>query len=75
MSKRPRFFEATVGLWGFVLHTMGNLRGPSVHSFDNFVYGAPSMAPLLFPNLMILGVIGLWQLRNNQGYTEERRFA
>jgi len=60
-------FEATVGLWGFVLHTMGNLRGPSVHSFDNFVYGAPSMAPLLFPNLMILGVIGLWQLRNNQG--------
>jgi len=68
-------FEATVGLWGFALHTMGNLRGPSVHSFDNFVYGAPSMAPLLFPNLMILGVIGLWQLRNNQGYTEERKFA
>jgi hypothetical protein len=63
-------FEATVGLWGFVLHTVGNLRGPSVHSFDNFVYGAPSMAPLLFPNLMILGVIGLWQLRNNEGYLE-----
>jgi hypothetical protein len=68
-------FEATVGLWGFVLHTMGNLRGPSLHSFDNFVYGAPSMAPLLFPNLMILGVIGLWQLRNNQGYLEESRLA
>jgi len=60
--------EAIVGLWGFALHTMGNLRGPSVHPFDNFIYSAPPMVPLLFPNLMILGIIGLWQLRNNQGY-------
>ena len=62
--------EALVGLWGFVLHAMGNLRGPSVHAFDNFIYGAPPMAPLLFPNLMILGIIGLWQLRKNEGYLE-----
>lgn len=56
--------ESVVGLWGFVLHTTGNLEGPSVHAFDNFIYGAPPMAPLLFPNLMVLGIIGLWQLRN-----------
>jgi hypothetical protein len=55
--------EAGVGLWGFVLHAMANLRGPSVHALDNFIYGAPPMAPLLFPNLMVLGVIALWQLR------------
>jgi hypothetical protein len=55
--------EAGVGLWGFILHASGNLRGPSVHAFDNFIYGAPPMAPLLFPNLMILGIIALWQLR------------
>lgn len=55
--------EAGVGLWGFVLHTMGNLQGPSIRAFDNFIYGAPPMAPLLFPNLMVLGIIGLWQLR------------
>ena len=55
--------EAGVGLWGFVLHAMGNLRGPSVHAFDNFIHGAPAMAPLLFPNLMVLGIIALWQLR------------
>src|SRR5690348_204098 len=54
--------EAGVGLWGFVLHAAGNLRGPSIHAFDNFIYGAPPMAPLLFPNLMLLGVIALWQL-------------
>ena len=56
--------EAGVGLWGFFLHAAGNLRGPSVHPFDNFIYGAPPMAPLLFPNLMVLGIIGLWQLRS-----------
>lgn len=59
--------EAAVGLWGFVLHTRANLRGPSVHAFDNFVYGAPPMVPLLFPNLMVLGIIGLWQLRKAEG--------
>ncbi|HUK46358.1 MAG TPA: hypothetical protein VLW06_02155 [Terriglobales bacterium] len=58
--------EAGVGLWGFVLHTTANLEGPSVHGFDNFIYGAPPMAPLLFPNLMVLGIIGLWQLRNGE---------
>jgi len=55
--------EAGVGLWGFVLHAAANLRGPSVHAFDNFIYGAPPMAPLLFPNLMMLGIIALWQMR------------
>jgi len=56
--------EAGVGLWGFALHAGANLRGPSVHAFDNFIYGAPAMAPLLFPNLMLLGVIGLWRFRS-----------
>jgi hypothetical protein len=57
--------EAAVGLWGFVLHLAGNLRGPSVHAFDNFIYGAPPLAPLLFPNLVLLGMIALWQIRSN----------
>lgn len=66
LSAAVLLIEAGVGLWGFVLHTMGNLRGPSIHAFDNFVYGAPALAPLLFPNLMLLGIIGLWQLRNSK---------
>ena len=65
VSAAVLILEACVGLWGFVLHTMGNLRGPSVHALSNVIYGAPPMAPLLFPNLMVLGMIGLWQLRNN----------
>lgn len=55
--------EALVGVWGFLLHAAGNLRGPSVHAFDNFIYGAPPMAPLLFPNLTLLGIIALWKIR------------
>jgi hypothetical protein len=55
--------EAAIGVWGFALHVAGNLRGPSVHAFDNFIYGAPPMAPLLFPNLVALGMIALWRLR------------
>jgi hypothetical protein len=58
--------EACVGVWGFVLHAAANLRGPSVHPFDNFVNGAPPLAPLLFPNLVVLGVIAMWQLRSKQ---------
>jgi len=54
--------EAVVGIWGFVLHAMANLRGPSVHAFDNFVYGAPPFAPLLFPNLVALGLLALWRM-------------
>ena len=49
-----------------------NLHGPSIHAFENFIYGAPPMAPLLFPNLMVLGIIALWQLRNNDEYLMAR---
>ena len=64
--------DAGVGVWGFILHTMGNLRGPSIRAFDNFIYGAPAMAPLLFPNLVLLGLIGLWRLKQALAYPAGR---
>jgi hypothetical protein len=54
--------EAMIGIWGFLLHAAANLRGPSVHAFQNFINGAPPLAPLLFPNLVALGMIALWRL-------------
>jgi hypothetical protein len=57
--------QAAVGLLGFYFHTAANLRGPPPCAFDNFVYGAPAMAPLLFPNLALLVFIGLWHLRGH----------
>jgi len=55
--------EAGVGFWGFLLHVERNLHGPSTLLFKNFIYGAAPLAPLLFPNLMVLGMIALWRLR------------
>jgi hypothetical protein len=57
--------QVGVGLVGFWFHTAANLHGPSPSLFDNFVYGAPAMAPLLFPNLVLLTFIGLWVLRRH----------
>lgn len=59
--------EAAVGGLGFFFHAMANLHGPSTQAWKNFVYGAPPFAPLLFPNLMLLGMIGLWRLREVAG--------
>jgi hypothetical protein len=57
--------QAAVGLLGFALHTHANLHGPSSEAFENFVFGAPALAPMLFPNLAILCGIGLWALRDH----------
>jgi hypothetical protein len=54
--------QAVIGVWGFFLHAARNLHGPSVHTMANLVWGAPPMAPLLFPNLAALGMIALLQL-------------
>ena len=55
--------QAVVGVLGFYLHTAANLRGPSSEMWENFLYGAPPLAPLLFPNLVLLACISLWTLR------------
>jgi hypothetical protein len=34
-----------------------------VQWFKNFIYGAAPLAPLLFPNLALLGMIALWRLQ------------
>jgi hypothetical protein len=54
--------QAVVGLLGAYYHTAANLEGPSPSQFDNIIYGAPPLAPLLFPNLALLALLGLWRL-------------
>jgi hypothetical protein len=57
--------QVAVGLLGFALHTRANLHGPSPDTFDNFVFGAPALAPMLFPNLALLCGLALWVLRDH----------
>ncbi len=55
---------AFVGFVGFFFHLTADLVGPSSSLWDNFLYGAPVFAPLLLPNLAILGSIGIVDLGN-----------
>jgi len=54
--------QAFVGVLGFWFHMRANLIEPGSGVFDKLVNGAPPMAPLLFPNLVGLALIGLWAM-------------
>jgi hypothetical protein len=54
--------QAFVGVLGFWFHMQANLVEPGYGLFDRLVNGAPPMAPLLFPNLVGLALIGMWAL-------------
>jgi hypothetical protein len=54
--------QAFVGVLGFWFHVQANLVEPGHNIFDKLVNGAPPMAPLLFPNLVGLALIGMWAL-------------
>ncbi len=54
--------QALVGIAGFRFHVRMNEFAPGVSLFERTIYGAPPMAPLLFPNLVALASIGMWEL-------------
>jgi hypothetical protein len=54
--------QASIGVLGFWFHMQANLIEPGHSIFEKLVNGAPPMAPLLFPNLVGLALIGLWAL-------------
>lgn len=57
--------QALVGIIGFWFHLQMNFYTPGTTLFEKSVYGAPPMAPLLFPNLVGLTLIGLWDLASH----------
>jgi hypothetical protein len=58
--------QVGIGLLGFYYHLRADLNGPAPTLLDNIVYGAPVLAPLLFPNLTILAFLGLWGLATSE---------
>src|SRR5262249_3688143 len=58
--------QVLVGTLGFALHIWADLHGTSGRLLDNVLSGAPPFAPLLLPNLAILGWIGLRALESQQ---------
>jgi len=61
--------QALVGVLGFALHTSANLHGTAPTLHENFIFGAPPLAPLLFPNLVLLCLIGLCEMRRSLNST------
>ena len=55
--------QIVVGLLGFGFHLAVDLQGASGRFLDDVIYGAPLLAPLLFPNLGVLAWFGLADLR------------
>lgn len=58
--------QAVVGLVGFYFHLAANIRAPGTNVFDKLVYGAPVLAPLLFPDLVLLALMGMWVLHRGR---------
>ncbi len=54
--------QAIVGIVGFVLHAAADWRQAAPTLLEKLLNGAPPMAPLLFPNLVVLGWIALWAM-------------
>lgn len=54
--------QAIVGVLGFGFHTAAIVHQSGATLLERIVSGAPPMAPLLFPNLVVLGLIALWVL-------------
>jgi hypothetical protein len=52
--------QALVGMAGFAFHVASDLRQPAASLFERILSGAPPLAPLLFPNVVVLGWIALW---------------
>jgi hypothetical protein len=52
--------QVGVGSLGSYLHTRANWNRQTGSLWDTFVYGAPIFAPLLFADLALLAMLGLW---------------
>jgi hypothetical protein len=65
--------QALVGVVGFVLHAAADIRQPGFTLFERVLSGAPPMAPLLFPNLVLLASIALLTWAPHLTETRARR--
>jgi hypothetical protein len=58
--------QVGVGVLGFFFHVRANLARPMETLWEDFLYGAPAFAPLLFADLALLAALGLWALGSAQ---------
>lgn len=59
--------QMLVGGLGFFLHGWADLHGASPRLWENVIHGAPPFAPLLLPNLAVLGLLGILAMEEHIG--------
>ena len=64
LRNRTRAKPRRFGVAGFYFHLVADINGLSSSLFENFIHGSPVFAPLLFVNLVLLAMIGLWDMRS-----------
>ena len=60
--------QIVIGVTGFYFRIASDINGLSSSLFENFVHGAPVFAPLLFVDLVLLAMIGLWDMLSGQAH-------
>jgi hypothetical protein len=50
-----------IGTVGAVLHVQGNLTTQGTIVGERFLRGAPFLAPLLFCNVGLIGLVAVWE--------------
>ena len=65
--------QIVVGGVGFYFHLVADINGLSSNLFENFIHGAPVFAPLLFVDLVLLAMIGLWDMLSDHVHQTGRR--
>lgn len=63
--------QVGVGVLGFSLHVMADLRSPVGSLWDRILYGAPLFAPLLFADLAMLAALALWGVYRTQAVSAD----
>ena len=65
--------QVVIGGVGFYFHLTADINGLSSSLFENFIHGAPVFAPLLFVDLVLLAMIGLWDMLSDHVHQTGRR--
>lgn len=60
MNLALMMIQIVIGLLGFFLHARGDLANQLAPIWDRFIFGAPIFAPLLFADIALLALLGLW---------------
>ena len=60
------FAQLVVGGLGFYMHLTSTLSGAAESIAERVIFGAPIFAPLLFADLALLAMVGLWEMSASQ---------